>query len=352
MGLIAGWCTSAAAQPSSELPATEYYVARDLYDAGNIVGATEGFRTALTRGIQINQQRWLDAVPPLVFLGECYYQQGAIAQALEQYDAALMVALTFPTWLERVRSVDTVSDIANDTRGIPWAKLTRRTQLLRLPNRMAMTRDPNLTRAVQNSGINSVLQLDVSEVLRCLAIALQRRIQLLGPLARYSPLSAPLVQAFRQPAPNSPAWLTTAYQALYGLALLASGDEAQSKAILSGASSIENQSDYMLTPQVLLALAHLDIKQGNANGAITRLSDASIRAVQLDQIDTLNDTLPKIGQLACAGKRADLLTSFQTAVTWCQNVSALAYLSSCALLSELALDAGNLAVHEIGRAHV
>ena len=313
-------------------------------------GAAHRFRTALTRGVQFNQQRWVDAIPPLVFLGECYYQQGAIAQALEQYDAALMVALAFPTWSERLRAVDGVSDGNSDPRGIAWAKLTRRTQLLRLPQRLAVTLDPNLTKAMQAAGLgpggNSALRLDVSEVLRCLAIALQRRHHLLGPLARYSPLSAPLAQAFRQTPPAAPAWIVSSYQALHGLAILAMGDEAQAKALLNAASSIDSQTDYVLTPQVLIALASLDIKQGNANSAITRLSDASIRAAQLDQIDSLSDTLPRIGQLACAGKRADLLSSFQSAVAWCQNVSALAYLTSGALLSELALESGNVATHE------
>ncbi len=51
-----------AAQPA-ELPRVEYYVARDLYDAGNIGEATEAFRISLNRGHQVNGQRWIDAVP-------------------------------------------------------------------------------------------------------------------------------------------------------------------------------------------------------------------------------------------------------------------------------------------------
>ncbi len=81
-----------------------------MYDAGNIGEATEGFRVSLNRGHQVNGQRWIDAVPPMVMLGECYYQEGAIAEALQQYDAALNICLAFPTWPDAIRSPENLAD--------------------------------------------------------------------------------------------------------------------------------------------------------------------------------------------------------------------------------------------------
>ncbi|MCC6509687.1 MAG: hypothetical protein IT423_11300, partial [Pirellulaceae bacterium] len=130
------------AQSSPELPRLEYYVARDLYDAGNISEATEGFRVAINRGQQVKNQRWIDSIPPLVMLGECYYQQGAIGQGLEQFDAALMVALTFPNWGDALRAPTNLPEVSSDVRAINWLKPARATNVVRVPNVMQVAVDP------------------------------------------------------------------------------------------------------------------------------------------------------------------------------------------------------------------
>lgn len=336
----------ALAQATPELPRLEYYVARDLYDAGNISEATDGFRVAMNRGQQLKGQRWIDSVPPLVMLGDCYYQQGAIAQALEQYDAALMVVLAFPNWADSLRSAEAQPEAASEVKGINWTKITRRTQLVRVPNVMQLTLDAASARVNQGGGPGTILRVDVGEVLRCLAVALHRRTQLLGPLARHSPLSAPLAELFSKPPQNPTPWVPTAWRALSGLAMQAVGDDTQAKTLLTAGASIDNKLDYFLTPACLLSLAGMDIQQGNDAAALNRLGDASIRAAQLEQADTLAECLLTIGQVACADRRADLLPMLQAAVTWCQNYSILPYMAGSASVSELAVVANNLPVHE------
>lgn len=334
----------ARSQGTPELPRLEYYIARDLFDAGNISEATEGFRVAMNRGQIVNQQRWIDSVPAIVMLGECYYQQGAIAQALEQYDAALMLALTFPTWVESLRGPEAQPEPPAELKGINWSKLTRTAQLARVPRTVHVTLDSAAAKGAV--GGVSTLRVDVAEVLRCLAMALQRREHLLGPLARHSPLSTPLVELFSKSPQSGPAWLQSAWKALHGLSLLAIGDEAQAKTLLLSGFSIENKLDYFLTPRCLLALASCDARQGNDAPALGRLLDASLRAAQLEQADALAESLAMIGNVACAARRVDLLPVLQAAVTWSQNYSTTAYLSGSAAISELAVVAGNQAVHD------
>lgn len=336
-------------QAVPELPRLDYYIARDLYDAGNIGGATEGFRTAINRSHQIGQQRWIDSVPPLVMLGDCYYQQGAIAQALEQYDAALMLALAYPTWADNVRGPEPQTISTSELKGINWTKTTRRTQLVQAPNVMLVPLDAaGKAPAPGNSAAAGapLMRLDVPEVIRCLAIALQRRTQLLGPLGRYSPLSAPAVQQFSKPPQSSVAWLQASWRVLHGLALQTSGDDEQSKTLLEEGASVDGKADYFLTPLALLALAHIDARQGNATSALNRLGDASLRAAQLEQADVLSDCLAMIGQLASASRRGDLLPTLQSAVAWAEKNSTLAYLSGSAAVCELAAVTGSLPVHE------
>ena len=338
-----GWAAVADCQ-SPELPRLEYYIARDLYEAGNISEATERFRVAMSRGQQINQQRWIDSVPPLVMLGECYYQQGAIAQALEQYDAALMVVHAFPTWIDTVRSGDVQPESTSELKSINWAKLSRRTPLVRVPRTVQVSLDALAAKTAVGGA--QVLRVDVAEVLRCLSIALQRRSQLLGPLAAHSPLSQPMVQLFSKAPQAAVPWVQASWRALHGLAQLSVGDEAHAQSLLIAGSTIDNQSDYFLTPQCLLALAHLDVKHANDASALRRLADASLRSAQLEQADALADSLMMIGQLASAGRRNDLLGTLQSAAAWSQNYVALPFLSGSVAVSEVAAVTGNLQAHE------
>lgn len=351
---VACWSSTevvALCQAVPELPRLDYYIARDLYDAGNIGEATEGFRNAINRSHQVGQQRWIDSVPPLVMLGECYYQQGAIAQALEQYDAALMLVLAYPTWAENMRGPEPQPISTSELKGINWAKLARRTQLVHAPNVVLVPLEA--AKAVKATGqpgtpaaAAPIMRLDVPEVIRCLAIALQRRTQLLGPLGRYSPVAAPAVELFAKPPQSSMPWVQASWRVLHGLALQTMGEETQSKTLLNAGASIDNKSDYFLTPLVLLALAHVDAQEGNAVSALNRLTDASVRAAQLEQADVLADCLMMIGELASAGRRGDLLPTLQAAVAWAQNSSALAFLSGSAAASELAAVTGNMQAHE------
>ncbi len=329
--------SNAQAQAVPDLPRLDFYVARDLYEAGNIGEATEGFRIALNRGQVVKQQRWIDSIPALVMLGECYYQQGAIGQALEQYDAAMMVLLSNQAWIENVRGPDAQPDAGSDLRGIQWTKLTRRTQLLRVPRVMQVASE---------AGAAAAVRLDVSEVLRCSAIALYRRWQLLGPLGKYSPLTSPLAEYLSKTQPGNAPWVASAWKGLGGLAKLAKGETEQALAQLNEATVVENQFDYYLTPQFLIAGALIDVQQKNIASALNRLGDASLRAAQLEQADALAECLMMIGQLACAQRRSDLLPVLQAAGTWTQKVSVLAYLNTCAVTSELAAISGNMQVHD------
>ncbi len=337
-----------AAQPA-ELPRLEYYVARDLYDAGNVGEATEGFRVSLNRGHQVAGKRWIDAVPPMVMLGECYYQQGAIAQALEQYDAALNVCLAFPNWPDAIRSPDSLPDIG-ESKGIGWTKLSRGTSLIRVPGALQVAVDPTQARFNADGGLipggTAIMRLDVPEVMRTLGVALLRRAHLLGPLAPHSPMSQQAMLLFSRVPGHKAAWMQTGWKGLYGLSLLGLQDDAGAATALTTGMSIDGKTDYFLTPACLIGLASVEFRQGKDASALTRLGDASLRAAHLEQADLLAESLSVIGQMACANRRSDLLPILQAATQWSRTYAVLPFMSGSAAVAELAVVAGNQAVHE------
>lgn len=341
-------CSPVAGQPA-ELPRLEYYVARDLYDAGNIGEATEGFRVSINRGHQVNGQRWIDAVPPMVMLGECYYQEGAIAEALQQYDAALNICLAFSNWPDAIRSPENLSEVG-ESKGVTWAKLSRPANLMRVPSSLQVAVDPAQARFNADGGLipggSAIMRVDVPEVMRCLAVALLRRAHLLGPLAPYSPMSQQAMLLFSRVPGHKAAWMQTGWKGLHGLAMLAQADDAQAMTSLSAGMSIEGRTDYFLTPACLIGLASIQFRQSKDAAAITHLGDASLRAAQLEQADMLAESLSALGQMACANRRSDLLPILQSATAWSRGYAVLPFLSGSVAVSELAVIAGNATVHE------
>ena len=356
----AGWttwflqATSLAAQ-SAELPRLEYYVARDLYDAGNIAEATEGFRVSINRGHQVNGQRWIDVVPALVMLGECYYQQGALAQAMQQYDAALNVCLAYSTWPDALRSPENLPE-QGEHKGVSWTKLSRTASLVRVPSALQVSVDPAQARFNGDGALipggSAIMRVDVAEVMRCLAIALIRRAHLLGPLAPYSPMSQQAMLLFSRVPGHKAAWMQAGWKGLHGLSLLALNNDEQAIASLTTGMSIDGRADYFMTPACLIGLATIECRQNKEPSALNRLGDASLRAAQLEQADLLAESLCMIGQVACANRRADLLPVLQAATSWSRNYAVLPFMSGSVALCELAAVSGNQALHESSAAQM
>ena len=119
----------ALAQSISEAPRAEYYLAREMFEAGRLADASEGFKLTLSRSMQIREQPWIDSIPPLVMLGEAYFQSGKVAQAMEQFDAALMIALSYPDWLDQVALPTEVVPFESKLKGINWFTLSRAAQM-------------------------------------------------------------------------------------------------------------------------------------------------------------------------------------------------------------------------------
>ena len=57
--------------------------------------------------MRIEEQPWIDSIPPMVMLGESYFHVGKVGTlAMEQYDKALEIALAYRSnWIEQVACI-------------------------------------------------------------------------------------------------------------------------------------------------------------------------------------------------------------------------------------------------------
>lgn len=337
----------AHAQPVSDLPRAEYYVARELFHAGRTLEAGDGFQAALNRSRRMGERRWIDSIPPLVMLGECYHQQGNLAMALEQYDAALMLALANPSWIDQIEiPTEQLAELDVSSKGINWFAKSRPTRTLLVPAALQIAVDPTQAQTTPQGAvvapISLVSQLDVTEVLRTMGIALLRRWEVLGPLAKHSPLAAPLdAMLARNPAQQVP-WLMASWRSLRGLAGLSSNPQADNRQLLAEGILIANQADYYLSSLALLTLGKLDARAGNYSGALVSFQDATLLAAQFEQLAIVAEALEEGAACGAIMGRSDLLGPLQRLASWANKKGALVPAAALIGAGEIAIVGNDL----------
>ncbi len=334
-----------AGQVVSESPRAEYYVARELFRVGRTLEAAEGFNAALSRAQRIGAKRWVDSIPSLIMLGECYYQQGDLALALEQYDGALMLALENPGWINQLQlSSEQLAELESTGKAIPWFTNARAVRAVVVPSGVPISVEPMQSAATPQGGVGGpvslVTQLDVSEVLHTMGIALMRRWELLGPLASRSPLSAPLDALFsRGPSPSVP-WLVSSWRVLQGISGLASQKPVDSRQLLRDGALIGKQADYYLSSLALLVLGKLEALDRNYTAAISHFRDATSVAAQFEQFAMAAEAVERLSACAAASAAVGVREPLQRLAGWSNKKSVALQLQSLLGASELAIYAG------------
>lgn len=336
----------ALAQAVSELPRAEYYAAKEFYGAGRTLEATEGFRAALNRARRIGEQRWVDSIPPLVMLGECYYEQGSLALALEQYDAALMLALANPGWINQIEvGVEQLPELEGVAKGINWFPKSNPSRSVAVPEAVQIAVDPTQAQVGPQGNvvapISLLTRLDATEIFRTLAVALQRRWQVLGPLSKHSPLSEPVSKLFLNDPLQQTAWVNHAWLILRGLSQLSIGAPAGANTQLRAGATLPNQFDYFMTARALITLAELNAASGNYQAAIVSLQDAALVAAQFEQHGELSEALSLLSAYAAASHRIELVEPMQRAAIWCNKKSVRSQVAAAVGAAELAIYTGD-----------
>ncbi len=352
--VLAGLLTFSApdrlqAQATGDMPRAEYYMARELFRVGRTLEAADGFTVSLNRARRIGEQRWIDSIPSLVMLGECHYQRGELALALEQYDSALMVLLANPTWVDQLElsnaplpAFDAVS------KGIQWFPKSRPMRAVAVPVGLPIAVDPASPRITAQPGGASAsgpaVHLDVSEVLRTTALALMRRWETLGPLAKHSPLSGPLDALFTRNSNQQAPWFVASWRVLQGISSLASQAPVDSRQLLRQGALVGNLSDYYLSSLALLVLGKLEARDGNYAAANVLFQDATLVAAHFEQHATAAEATLRLTDCAAASGQSSAMEPLQRMAGWANKKSTSLQLSAWLGASELAVYANDFAL--------
>ncbi len=281
--------------PGDTTPSRIYFAAVEEIYRGEFRDAQRQFNNELRGGIRLGPNaRWLDSICYYSMLGEVLYQQGAYRAALDQFNSACAMYLENPKWMIRLTiQQEPRPDTSLARRVPPWGQRTRTTPLCRLPEQSSISLGQlDNSRVVQQGGTvrpPQIWRINAAEVVRCTAHAIRRRNELLGPLAKHSPLSGRLVTELGSGAATPNHWTNAWVQLQLGLAYMGTENYPQAQRALERAVMLRGRFDHVLTGSALLGQAELAMRTGNTQLASSLAAEASFAAFYYDDFSVLDD---------------------------------------------------------------
>lgn len=306
---------------SRAVPRETYFLAFDSYNAGDFGDAGRIFREAAKTGVRSTEGRWIDSICYHTMIGECFYHMGDLAQALDQYDAALQLFVAHRTWMLRIDFPAAIEPSASTvTSTINWGVSKRRSVLGKFPETMlSLQGRPDNAAVLQQGGVvdpQELYPVRVSEIVRCTTLALGRRRELLGPVCPHDPFSAQLVAALSaRPAPPnhwSQAWIDVQL----GIALASAGRQSEAVPILQRSLLVGGTYEHPMTCYALLELGKLAQEQGKHAAAVDFFAEATYSGAVFGASDVMEEAFRRATTSFMVINKKDVFSYLAPASGW------------------------------------
>ena len=283
-----------ATQFFRSIPSLAYHAIMPRFYEGDYVIAKNAFQQESRLAIKTPQSLWIDSICYQTMVGECYYRTGDLDEALQCYTAAVQLYLSFPNWMQSVQFPDSIR-LSNTGRGTPWGTSTRTSQLGQYPAVMSIFQGKlDNTPALVQGGVVQMPQLvpiEVQEIVRCTILAIRRRGELLGPLAKYDKINNDLIAALAQRPGKANHWSQAWIDVELACALINAGRFEEAVPVLNRSQVAAGQFDHPFTCTALLQMGRLDLVAGNYPRAVTEFLEASYSAYQYGDPGVLEEAV-------------------------------------------------------------
>ncbi|MCA9234932.1 MAG: CHAT domain-containing protein [Planctomycetales bacterium] len=278
------------------VPSQGYYLGIEQLYQGDYADAIRRLQLESTGGIKTVNARFVDSICYFAMLGEAYYQAGRIDTALQQFDQACNLILQNPTWMLRIQFDNALRPDARVSRRLaPWGVSGRGGVPGSFSSSMLYSQGQIDNSAVAARGgvvqQAQFWQLNVVEVVQASALAIRRRNEILGPLAKYDKISNDLVRTFTQRGAPPNHWSNAWIDVQRGVALAGVGNTEEALKYLERGLLIAGQFDHPLTSVALLEEGRLAMEAGDAASADRLLAEASFSAYQFEDVRIVDEAL-------------------------------------------------------------
>lgn len=292
--LVSGAPRGAGAQGPRTVPGNDYLNVRDVLYDGDYRSAGRGFKQTLGGANRTVDGRWIDSICHYTMLGECNYQLGNRADALDDYTSALQLFVAYRGWLLRVDFPETINEASVPRLAqVTWGRSSRTTTIGAFPDAMASAQGRlDNDKVIQQGGVVAPPQyvpVRVTEVLRCTALAMARRREIMGPVCEHDPFTNQLLNAVTGAIGPPNHWSQAWVSVQQGLAYASAGKRAEAAALLTKGLQVGGRYDHPLTPLALLELGKLAFAEGKFDIAATMFYEATFPAVAFEQYDIIEE---------------------------------------------------------------
>ena len=325
LSVLALMATPAWSQNSSAVPRQDYFLAKSIMRDGDFVRASRGFESAARSGIRSTEGRWVDSICYYAMMGECFFQMGHTAKALERFELALQLYIAHQGWLMALDYPVAIQPSNRARKPVSWAMSQRRSILGQVPSTInSLQGRLNNLQVLAQGGVYVPLKLfpiHAEEIVQCTALAMRRRLEIMGPTCPYSPLTAQLVTALsRRPAPAnhwSQAWVSLQL----GLAQASAGQFAAAATQLQQSLLISGRFDHALTSVAMLELGKLAFLREQFPQAASYFMESSITAGLFEEYRTVEESLRWASRTHQVTGRKGLFTPLPAAAAWARTES-------------------------------
>ncbi|MGQ9769524.1 MAG: hypothetical protein ACUVQG_03120 [Thermogutta sp.] len=341
----------AQAQLSSggQTPPPAYFDGMAFMNEGDYRDALQMFDLCYRSAIRFGTRRFMDSVCYLAMMGECYYHMGQFDKAYDNYTAALELALSYPTWMQQVTLPPSgptpLSSAIN--RSVPWGERTRKTVLSQLPSTGLYTYaqiivDPKL----QEQGAivpQEARSINVAEVIRCTALAIRRRYELLGPLSLADPASRPTSSVFSSQYTLPNHWSQSWGDLLAGLSAVGEGRISTAIPLLTRATTTGGQFEHQLSAIALIELGKLALARADYAAARTFFHEATCDAFYYGDAILLEEAFRLMAIAHLVSRAQEVDPTLVQALAWAKSKRLSQLQASLNLaIAEQALSTGNM----------
>jgi tetratricopeptide (TPR) repeat protein len=253
-------------------------------------------------------------------MGECYYQMGHTLEALERFELALQLYVAHQNWLLALDYPAVIHPSGRTRKPVTWAVSRRNSTIGQVPGTInSLQGRLNNLQVLAQGGVFVPLQLfpiHAEEIVQCTALAIRRRMAILGPTCPYSPLTQQLLDALARRPTRPNHWSQSWVSLQLGLAHASAGQVAQAAVQLQQAMLINGRYDHVLTSVAMLELGKLAFQQEQFPQAASYFMESSINAGLFGEYRTVEESLRWASRTHQVAGGKGLFTPLPAAAAW------------------------------------
>lgn len=345
---------SCVAQTQS-LPGADYNLSFRRFYLADYRDAQRDFRSAERGAFKFGNTRFLDSVCYWTMLGETYYHMGNYAEAISLYEQALGLYVQFQddNWQTRIQNA--AIKIQPDTAAVAQARINwgtpRPRRVANVPNsfQVMFGQFGGVQQALQQGGLAQqpkIQPVNVTEIMRCVALCLHRRRVIKGPTAKYDPFSSRLVRALNKGARGDGSIVGSYNGVCLGIAHATMEDWGKASAMLKRSLVMAGNLEHPLTPIGQLEAAYIGLSIDNDVVASRLALEASYSAAIFNQFDLIAEAL-SVGATVHLKTNRSAYPPLPNAIQWANRTNArLMHATAMVRLAECFSEAGNVSTSQ------